>query len=179
MEAAQTIHWTCQCGQKGSGFIPDECPVCEHYLDATLTKEGWQATIRAEQMLRSRAEHIADMLDYGSEKIEYSYSDREDGTFEVSWESANCRCGCSGYSTHTESIPTRYLWMSDEDIRAEQAAKKMADEAKIAAEKRKKELADAEAAFARAQARAATAATEAAQALVDAERNLANIRSTS
>ena len=174
-----TTHWTCQCGQQGSGFIPDQCPTCDDYLDATLTKEGWQATIRAAQMLQERAEHVASILGYGDEKIEYHYADREGGTFEVTWKSANCSRGCCGHSTRKESIPTRYLWMTDEAIRAEQADKKAAAEAKAAEAERKKEIAEAEAALARARARAATAATEAAQALIEAERKLNNIRSAS
>lgn len=172
-------HWTCQCGYQGSGFIPDECPTCGHYLDATPTKEGWQASIRAAQVLYSRAESVADLLDYGHESIRFDYSDREDGTFEVTWESANCRCGCSGYSTHTKSIPTRYLWMSASDIRTELAAQKAVEEAKAAEVARKKALAEAEAALARAQARAGTAAAEAARALVEAERQLAALQGAS
>lgn len=171
-----TPTWKCQCGQEGTGFIPDECPTCEHYLDATLTPDGWKATLQAYQVLDERARHITEMLGHGCDSLDFAYAYREGGTFTTRWESANCRCGCSGYSTHDEDIPTRYLWMSDADIRAEEAAKKEATAKKEAEKQRLKALAQAEQELVKARAKAATAAEDAATALAKAEANLSALR---
>lgn len=163
--------WKCNdCSEEGHGFAV-ECSTCES-RDLTLTEAGWRVAIDAHQALRRRAEEVCDLLGFGCDSLDFSSSD----TFETKWESANCRCGCSGYSTHTEDIPLRYLWMSDTDIKAEVQAKKDAEQkAKLEAERQKK-LQEAQAEMERAKARAATAQADAERALAKAQANLAALQ---
>jgi len=172
----EAITWKCDCGTEGTGFLPDECPTCGNYgNDRKPTEAGFRGMMEAHQMLRRRAEEITSILGFGCDSLDFSYPD----TFETKWESANCRCGCSGYSTHTEDIPTRYLWMSDTDIQAEVEAKKAAAlKVKEEAERQKK-LREAQAQVAAAQARAATAQADAERALARAAADLAALQGVS
>lgn len=172
------ITWKCtNCPAEGEGNLPDECPDCTWSCE--LTQEGYIAAFRMSNLIHERARSVSTLLGHGySAAIDLSDL-IANSTFTIRWTSKNCGHWNCPSEDHEEHIPTRYLWMTDEAIQAEIAAKK-AEEARAEAEKaRKKELAEAEAAFARAQARAQTAAAEAAQALLDAERNLNNIRSAS
>ena len=118
--------WKCpQCGEEGTSFLPDESCSCDYYPDgASLTPEGWKATLRAQQFLRERSERIAELLDYGKESFDYTYADREDGTITAHWETC-CARGCCSPKGHTADFPSRYIWMTDADILVEEKLKKV------------------------------------------------------
>ena len=163
--------WKCpQCSLGGSDIPPEQCPDCEWYFDRYsdhLTEQGYLTAIRLHQKLINRAKEIAKILDYGDTNIEID-DDQPEGTISTSWETY-CGRGCCSPEHHHATFPNRYLWMSDEDIRAEEAVKKAASEAQAAEKKRKADSAQAEQELARAQARALTAQADAAAALVKAE----------
>ena len=171
----EAVTWKCtNCPAEGTGNLPDECPDCTWSCE--LTQEGYVAAFRMSNLIHERAQSVSALLGHGySATIDHSDL-RPDSTFTIRWTSKNCGHWNCPSEDHEESVPARYLWMSNEAIQAEIDAKKVAAEAKAAEEKRKKELADAGAALARAQARATTAATEAAQALVAAQAKLAALQ---
>lgn len=172
-----TSTWKCQtCKQEGTGSIPEECPTCEYYMDdESLTQAGWKQTLRVQQLLDTRTRHIAKLLDYGDKSIDYTYADREGGSITVKWETC-CGRGCCSPEKHDAEIPTRYLWLSDEEIQAEEKAKKEATEKKEAEKVRLKALAEAEQVAARARTKAATAEADARAALAKAEATLAALQ---
>lgn len=167
--------WKCpQCGEEGTSFLPDESCSCDYYPDgASLTPEGWKATLRAQQFLRERSERIAELLDYGKESFDYTYADREDGTITAHWETC-CARGCCSPKGHTADFPSRYIWMTDADILVEEKLKKETARKKEAEKAHLKALAEAERALVAARAKAATAAADAQKALDQAKANLSH-----
>jgi hypothetical protein len=163
------IHWTCQCGEQGSGFVPADCPRCGD--DPKLNEDGLRAVIKAQALLKDRAENVAILLGFGYESVRF-----ESDSFEVVWEERACSRGCCGYETHTEELPLRYLWMADVDIKTERLqANIQAVRAKEEAERLEK-LKKAEAQVAAAKAKAATAQADAERALAKAAEELATLQ---
>ena len=175
MDAAHT--WKCtNCSATGEGNLTDWCPICD--CDIALTEAGYQKAIRLHDILLERAARIADLLDFGHEHISFdlSVNSQMEACFTTRWESANCGCGCSGYSQHEERIPRRYLWMDDDDILAERDAKEAAEKAEKARKQRERDIREAEAELARATRQAVTAQADAEASRRRAEAALAALR---
>lgn len=112
------------------------------------------------------ASPICDLLDICCDSFDILQD-----TIETQWLSPNCRCGCSGYDTHSADFPLRYLWMSNADIHTEEAAKKAAKEEAERQEKIRVARLNVE----QAKMRVTQAQTEAAQKLERAMEDLAAI----
>ena len=70
------------------------------YGDIKLTEAGFRAGLNVYYLIHNRGLEIINLLGFGCKAIDFNGQDY----FTTTWESANCRCGCSGYSTHTENI---------------------------------------------------------------------------
>lgn len=166
------IHWKCQCGEEGSGFIPESCPRCENYIDAKLTEQGFRDGLSIYYHIHNRGLRITELLGFGCDSLDFNGQTY----FTTRWEQPACQRGCCGGETRVEEIPTRYLWMKDEDILAEVATDKAkAENAKLEKEQKEK-LAKAQSQVEAAKARAATAQADAERALAKAAADLAALQ---
>jgi hypothetical protein len=167
----ETHTWKCcTCATTGEGNQPDECPTCGRW-DIEPTEAGYRAALLGWERIQKRIEALTNQLDYGLDSYEINGD-----TITIKWEAPACRCGCSGYETHYRDIPIKYLWMSTEEIEADQASIKEAAERARAEAERQKKLKEAERDLQNARARAQTAAEDAAKALADAEKKLSALK---
>lgn len=172
-----------QCGLEGEGLPPDECPICEwqfcDYTSEHLTEAGYKAAITIHRQLVERARTVAAILDcdHASTTFEFnSYADRPGATFTAKWIKWPRDCRYDSAEEEEQEIPLRYLWMSNDDIRMEEARKQGERIAKMQEETRRKDLEAAENELIRAEARAATAAKDAARELAEAREKVAKLR---
>ena len=159
----------CLCSAEGFDY-PSKCPTCEQWDIETL-EAGVRLQLQGWRDIRSRIESVAYTLNCSSENIEV------DGeTVSLSWEAPACGCGCCGYETHRREFPIRYLWLSNDAIKAEEKALKEAEARAKAEEERQQKLEEAEQALQRAQTHAQTAAQDAARNLAAAQQRLAELK---
>ena len=171
------MRWECTYGcASGEGFplsadIHDD-PECEGRLQIVLDGvSDTELALAMHRALTDRAHSVAGILDYGSETLKFDDADFDDpkSEFSTSWVET---WAYGGREHHHEYIPTRYLAMPDEDIKAELQAKAGAE----AALARQQAIRHAEAVADKARLAAASAAETAERALAEAEANLAALR---
>jgi len=128
------------------------------------------------QAIRRRVEQVVKIIDAGAEKINFTIQDFPDSsTVEVEW-TTYCGRGCCGPDSHEREFPMRYLFQTDEVIKAAEA--KLADERKKVVEEaeRREKIAKAEVKLLAARTKINTAQAKAEQEAADLERELAALR---
>lgn len=140
-----------------------------HYPRPTLEVTVLQA-IASHQRLVELAEHVALLIGYGCDRVSFeSVNPDADATFTTYWEES---WNFGGHESREGYIPVRYLWMSNEDIQADQAVKKAEAEEYV----RQANIREAELRLQTARDNVARAQAEAEGKLAEAEAELARIK---